>query len=329
MPRTFADYQSVVEHALGASPAPGVTEANIVNDAIQHLAALRSWRWLQAGPIRVNVLGPITIANATWTEATRTLTSTGSFSGYAHSFGDYIEITGGANATLGQYIVEERTSDDAIVLGVSIGSAADGDTDIDARIIRPYAILPNDFSEEVSVNYPNSFARNMIRTTIEHIEMLRADPINSADYLYYYAVRAGVPSGASASGSDPQSSPDPLAGLSSPRLELYPDPPADERNALVITYKRTLLPLVNTSDVPLIPQWMEYGLELLIRSFAMTVEDDNANNSAQQAFDMLLPQLIRRDANLQQRMGVMRGGLHPRRSYVDPFFPDGDIADPS
>ena len=329
MARTFADYRTIVNHALGASPAAGVTRENIVNDALQHLAGVRSWRWLQAGPVRLNILGPITIEDGTWTEGTRTLTSTGSFANYVHATGDYIEITGGAQATPGFYAVESRTSDDAIVLTASIGSSADGDTDIDGTLPRPYVPLPDDFSEEYSVNYPSSFARNMIRSTLAEIEMLRADPINAADYVYRYAVRSGVQAGISSSVTSPQSSPDPLAGLSPPRLELYPEPPADVSAAIVVTYKRQLLPLVSETDVPLIPTWMEYGLELLIRAFAHTVEDANAASAAQQAFNNLLPELIRRDSNLQQRLGVMAGGLHPRRAYVDPFFPDGDIADPT
>lgn len=73
---------------------------------------------------------PLTITAATWTEATRTLTKTGLFAEYAFAAGDRVYISGGTGATAGTYLVESRTSANAIVLQTSIGAAANGQTDI-------------------------------------------------------------------------------------------------------------------------------------------------------------------------------------------------------
>jgi len=73
---------------------------------------------------------PLAISTATWTNATRTLTKTGLFAEYTYAVGDKVQIASGTGATVGEYVVESRTSANAIVLQTSIGVGADGQTDI-------------------------------------------------------------------------------------------------------------------------------------------------------------------------------------------------------
>lgn len=242
--RTYSDYKAAVVHALGAEPATGVDKGRVVNDAMKHLASVRSWHWLVGGPVSLTV-----------------------------------------------------TQDQS------------------------YVDLPADFGEEISVTYPGSFANTMIRTDISTLEAMRANPITVANFSYYYTIISGV------GPASPQTSPDPLVGLGAPRLELYPTPGTTVADALTIVYRRELKELGNDSDVPLIPEWMDYALELLCRAFAMTLEDDNPDNAPQRRFDQMLPELIRKDISLKPRRGVMRGGLYPR-GYFDPFYP-ASVGDPS
>src|SRR5687767_5540187 len=49
--RTFADYKMQVLHALG-NPAEAdldITPATVVNDALEHIAAMHQWQWLKTG----------------------------------------------------------------------------------------------------------------------------------------------------------------------------------------------------------------------------------------------------------------------------------------
>lgn len=322
--RTFADYKASVTHALGAAPATGVTTANMVNDAMKHLVAMRSWYWLRGAQAYLDLRGPIAFTDGTWEESTKKLTAT--LTGYtAVAVGDTVNITDGTGVTAGLYTIASLdTSEAVIVLDDSLATAG-GDLatgDITGSIEFPYVELPADFGEEVAITYPGSFARDMVRTTMEDIMRLRANPISSVNFTFRYAINTGM------GPASPQSSPNPLAGLSNARLELYPAPEADSANAIAVTYRRELKEMGSDTDVPLIPEWLDYPLDLLCRSFAMTLEDDNPNNSAQQMFERIWPSLIRRDQAVQARRGPMKGGLAPYPSSISPFYPSS-IGDPS
>lgn len=322
--RTFSDYKNAVTHALGGTPASGVTTANMVNDAMKHLASMRSWNWLRDGEVRLSVTGPLSLDDGTWTESSKTLTSTGAFTSYTFANGDTIEITDGTGVTTGTYSIASRTDADNIVLNQSISTAGTdlATGDIAGTIRFPYVNLPADFGELVAMHYPGSFARNMVPTTLEQILWYRSNPITSVSFTYYYAINSGR------GPISPQTSPDPMTGLSAPRIELYPAPDASVSDAIAIAYRRELKELGNDNDIPLVPEWLDYPLELLCRSFAMTLEDDNPNNSAQQMFERLWPTLVRRDCMTQSRRGPMKGGLHAVDTFVHPFYPES-IGDPS
>ncbi len=57
--RTFSDYRSIVLHALG-NPAEAdldVTPGDIVNDALEHIAAIHEWNWLSTGETALDITG--------------------------------------------------------------------------------------------------------------------------------------------------------------------------------------------------------------------------------------------------------------------------------
>lgn len=82
----------------------------------------------------VAVPAAVTVSGGTWTESSKTLTKTGAFTNYTLVAGDVIAVTGGTGATAGSYAVATRVSNDAITLSTSIGSGADGQTNIAANI---------------------------------------------------------------------------------------------------------------------------------------------------------------------------------------------------
>jgi hypothetical protein len=57
--RTFADYKSNVRHALGNPPEDemNISPGTIVNDAIEHIAAMHPWEWLQTGETVLDITG--------------------------------------------------------------------------------------------------------------------------------------------------------------------------------------------------------------------------------------------------------------------------------
>lgn len=88
----------------------------------------------------------ISVTGATWTEATKTITKTNAFSSYTFVEGDKITITGGTGATAGVYEIDSKTDASNIVLKTSIGSSADGQTDIAGRTWVRYVDLDSALS---------------------------------------------------------------------------------------------------------------------------------------------------------------------------------------
>ena len=91
------------------------------------------------------VIGVVEVEGATWTESTKTLTETGSFTNYPYSgAGGTTNIAGaqfvardGTNVVRGHYLVSSKTSADAIVLGQSLSKTAANLTaaDIDGEVV--------------------------------------------------------------------------------------------------------------------------------------------------------------------------------------------------
>lgn len=56
--RTFLDYQNEVRHALGNVAAAGldVTPANIVNDALEHIAAMHEWHFCATNEVQLGTV---------------------------------------------------------------------------------------------------------------------------------------------------------------------------------------------------------------------------------------------------------------------------------
>jgi len=83
------------------------------------------------------------LSSATFTNSTKTLTSTGAFSSYTFSAGDEIYISGGTGVTAGLYEIASKTSSDAIVLVDDIGGTNPSDvTSSDG----PFASIPHAFN---------------------------------------------------------------------------------------------------------------------------------------------------------------------------------------
>lgn len=57
--RTFASYKTQVLHALGnvAAADMDITAGDIVNDALEHIAALNQWNWLSTGHVTLSITG--------------------------------------------------------------------------------------------------------------------------------------------------------------------------------------------------------------------------------------------------------------------------------
>lgn len=323
--RTLLEYKASVVHALGGDPSVGLGgqataalgKLEIVNDALINLCSLYPWRWRRGGPVGLSFSTSATTATATWTEATKTLTQAAAFASYTFRPGDVYDVVSGTGATAGRFNIVSQTSANAIVLSASIAAAGTNLTtaDITGNLFSPHIPLPTDFGEEYEITYPGTFARDVVRTTMAEIQWMRASQINPASNLIYYAINSGEDGSAS-------------TGLGRNQLEIYPAPAEVTTNLLTLSYLRDVPRLTGDTDIPRIPYWMDFALDLLVRSFAMIQQDDNADNPAQMAFDRMLATLKQRDANTQSRLGVMQSQLSNGATRGDVFYPTR-IGDPT
>lgn len=197
-----------------------------------------------------------------------------------------------------------------------------GPVSLDLTTGQDYIELPQDFGVVESVTYPGTIARQMIPTTISDIQRMRSYLVMPPSFMFYYAVNSGQTEEdfITRTGGTPNPA-DPTQGLSINVLEIYPTPTNTVTDAISLVYRRSIDRMELDADIPAIPPWMDYALDLLCRSLAVTLEDDNPQNAAQVMFDKILPDLKKRDAGVQRRIGPMKGGLYPRTIPIDPMYP--------
>ena len=302
----LAELKVAASQVLGVKPDERIDVEGLINDAGRYLFTVHKWRWRDRPATPLSYIAPITLTAATYTESTKTITKTGAVASYTYRGNEQIEITGGDNATQGFYRIASRTSADAIVLAQSIGSAADGDTDIAAEITFPYCVLPSDFGEgeivSVAVN-SNSFQKAMPES-LSTIRRMREDQWLTEYHMYYAPV---WPSQLSTS-----------VAMPGPLLEIYPTPAAAEQSPLTLTYKAGWVVLEDEDAVANLPSGYEYILKRLVKAFAHeALTHSNEDVIAVRASPELMD-LKKADGGTQGNLGMITGGaIRSRRGYYE------------
>lgn len=120
----------VLEHCVRMRP-PLLPAPNTIDAALDEVSK-ELWNensWMFRKRMVTLRLTHVSVSGATWTESTKTLTKTGNWTGQIPAAGARLLVTGGTGATTGEYTVSSATAD-TVVLHESIGSGADGQTDI-------------------------------------------------------------------------------------------------------------------------------------------------------------------------------------------------------
>lgn len=266
MALTLANLRAHLRHALGGAAMSSIvtdaqtTENQTINEAGRTLFSLHPWKYREGAQSRRDFYA-LSISDATWTNSTLTLTKTSGFATYSFRAGDYVEVTAGTGATLGRYYIASRTSDNAIVLEQTIGSDANGQTDIDFSLRQPSVALPSDFAELVSLRLTDSLYQTVCLTTIDNLNGIRMlGGLSSVDEFWAAISYPG------------QSS---TTTVPAPQLEIYPPPTASETGALTIYYRRGWTELSSDTAVANIPLYMESLLVQVLRAFAQGYEEDD------------------------------------------------------
>ena len=118
--------------------------------------------------------------------------------------------------------------------------------------------LPSDFGEIIAANMTDGLVRSFTFTTFHDLVQRRSTSTGSTNH-YWLAVSHPAPS----NDGDP---------LPAARLELYPTPTSADQ--ITIAYRANWIPLVNDSDVALVPDYAESSLIALVRAFALGYEEE-------------------------------------------------------
>lgn len=300
--------QRLRDHALailGEQHDARVDATEVVNEAGRYLVSMHPWKFLERPRALLSFSAPISISNATWTESTKTLTKASAFGDYTFTKGDRIQITDGTGATAGYYNIASKTSDNAITLETSIGSDADGETDIDGTICFPYVALPADFDTLVKVESTNNYTRQVILTSLGHIETLRGD-ITEATLDYYVAIE--YPAQPTTTDQQPGA-----------RLCLYPTALSASTDALSVVYRAGWVELSSNSQVSHVPAEYDALLSELVRAFARARADNSVTLSdALEPIERstMLNRLKSNDGAVQPHIGPMRNGFVNERFWA-------------
>ena len=293
---TLGELKLSVERIVSNQPDGSLDVESIVNDAGRYLFSMHSWNWRNRPVTPLSYIAPISVADATYTEATKTITKTSGFTNYTFRNSEVFKVSAGTGATTGEYVIASRTSDNAIVLSKSIGAAADGLTDIDGSISFPYCVLPSDFGEGqiTGINHRSNLTNNATATSLEQVRWLRYHGLASS-YQVYYAL--SYPSQTATS-----------AAPATPLLEIYPTPTAVDNAVLMLTYKAGWVAMADDDALANIPPGYEYLLKRLVKAFSHEAMSDDNSRIAQVEASPELLRAKKQDGNTLPMLGKLQGG---------------------
>lgn len=307
---TFGELKEVASQVLGIKPDERIDVEGVINNAGRYLFTMHRWGWRNRPSAPLDYLAPISVTDATYTDATTTITKTSGFTNYTYRAAEQFEVTDGTDATQGFYQVASRTSANAITLAATIGADADGNADIDGTITFPYCVLPSDFGEGeiVGVTVGSNTLTKAMPRSLSVIRNMRQYQSLTTDWQVYYAPVYAKQLSSSVAMADPL-------------LEIYPTPTAASKGALILTYKSGWMTMSDEDAVANVPAGYEYVLSRLVKGFAQeAITTDNSLIMSVRGSAELLD-LKRADGGTQANLGRIEGGAARRtgRSWRAPW----------
>ena len=293
-----------IEHTLGGELSPAIDGLSLVNDAGEFFASFRPWKWLETATAKIDLRAPISIAAATTSSgAGTTFTKSGAFTNYTFVEGDQLEVTGGTNVTVGHYRVQSKTDANNIVLAVSPGASGSA---VAATLHTDAASFPSDFRELISIDATSGVFQGFQFVSMSELLSLRSNNLKSGNMGYYY--------GAIVQPTDTDTSYD---GAPVARLELWPQPSANETGKLSIIYRAGWKRAEETKDYLRLPVYCEPLFLQVVRAFARGYEEEDGGSLTQRLADVMGGHLaaaaIDRDASIQPHYGPLNGGAASKR----------------
>jgi len=193
-----------------------------------------------------------------------------------------------------------------------------GQQSLDIIADQDHVTLPADFGTLQAIEFQQSWAEIMTPVNWETLLWLRQNPLEAWTSGYFYTIATG---NVEVGQED--------AGLTLATIAIYPTPAADDLDAIQVVYRRFIRRLVNNSDRPQWPPYMDRLGSLLARSYAMTDYDDNASNAYQQQFQVEVADALNKDGAAVKSFGIPAGAVSSLRRLTPFGYPDNGIPDPT
>jgi len=290
-----------IEHALGGKPV--LSMQAIANAAGRHLSSMHEWKYLEGRAALLSVRAKIEATGATWTEAGAILTKTAAFTNYTFVDGDKVKITAGTgiDAADREYFVKSRTDADNIVLETSIGSGANGQTDIAFTMENNSVLLPSDCGEIISYDATESLVNSLVLVDSQELLHNRTRQV----LIHSWNLRGMITQHIS---SALATTPGKITRL----LEIWPSVTTDDEDALTIFYRGDWVDIASDSDRIRIPDYVELLYIELCRRFAKGWEEEDVASLPERLEELTRSQLYMdvrsSDASIQPDYGEITGG---------------------
>lgn len=296
MTLTASQCYDVIQHTLGGTPNARIPRQMILNHAGEHFYSMFKWNWRKNREALLDLRGKITFSDATWTESTKTLTSTGTFASYTFIDDDRVEITGGTGVTTGFYEVASRTDDDDIVLANSISTAGVnlGTGDIEGEMRLDTVTLPTDFGNIISISATDTIFFEIRMVTIAEMQRHRTSQVDvTSNWNYIAAVTY-------------------KGNSRTPLLEIWPTPTSNRVGAWTIFYDAKWVRLDDDQDEVPVPDFCELPFLEVVKEVARGYMREDVATMSQRLQDLEASSLFRvakkEDGRTQPFYGPLRGG---------------------
>lgn len=309
---------SHIKHTLGGELSPAIDGIGLINEAGEFLASAQPWKWLETAEAKLDLRAKVTITGGTTSSgAGTTLTKSGAFTNYTFLEGDTVEVTSGTGVTAGHYRVVSKTDANNIVLESSPGVSGSA---VAATLHTSAIALPSDFREIIAINTTSGLLKGVQLTTFEDLLSKRAANFTSAGF-HYGAI------------SQPTDTDLTVDGAPVARLELWPQPSANETASLTIMYRATWKRITKDTHRLRLPVYCESLYLQVLRAFARGYEEEDEGTMSQRLMEVMTGPLfgsaVDRDASIQSDYGPLMYGAAERYHYGNPLSNFNPVSEPS
>jgi hypothetical protein len=312
-----------LERALSIVTHAGYNELSLppldyVNEAGKRLLSMHPWRWTIKPPVQIGLRAAEAFTGGTYTDATKTISNL--TLSYTHANGDNVSITSGTGATVRDYTIASSTST-TLVLSESIGSGADGQTDIAGTINAGRAIvLPSDFGQGLTGYVTTQGLTQHIMLTSQQL-LVQARTRQPAPPLGVYWASIFTAPDLSATGGAPTY-----------RLEIYPDATAVHADFITVSYRIAWTDLTEDAKIISIPPWIEPLFTSIVRRVTRGYEEEEQGTVDQRIDELRVSStfsdLVAYDGLIQPNYGEL--GQGDEQWYGQDWwpYPTQYVADP-